>query len=88
MVVVIMGCKPIKTNSQALRWCKRRSMEISFDNWREILKTDQIPDGNVCKLRGDPNKGYSLIYGKSLIKCVNKMIEIMNKGQNEFAKSK
>lgn len=71
-----MSTKPVTRTSQAIRWCKRYEMDISFRNsWREITKSDQVPVDATCRLvcATDPMK-FPIVFGSSLIDCVNQSI--------------
>jgi len=73
----------IKRNSQAIRWCKANKMTISFYNWKEYHTepfSDSIPEGITCRLNHTMSRevsDYPMVFGKSLIDCVNEAIRIL-----------
>lgn len=66
-----MNPRTIDTNSQALRWCKRRKATIEYEDWKALLKLLGIPEGIACRVQ---DKKIGTAYGKTLLDCVNELI--------------
>ena len=65
----------VKTNMQALRWCRTRRAQIEFSDWS--TNTKNALAGVSCRIK--LGSYVPAMFGRTLIKAVNAWVRYFNK---------